>query len=1281
MNRHVNYLISGVARRYRLVWLAWFLSAAWVLWALAAIVVASTGGLPNVGGFKAAYLAMSAIAGTLLLGWLASRLTYRDPRWLATQIERHLPSLKERLITAVQVQETQGFFEKSLIDETIHHARSNDWSRTVPDGRVLMAWMSQFMLLACAAWAIFQCLGTENSSGNSSIISLLNPASQALIVEPGDVEIERGKDVVVTVRFPIEAPAEVWLTSSSEQNEPSRQAMVRSLKDPLFGGYVRNVQMDQEYRIEYGTNSTKAYKIKTFEYPALVRSDATIASPLYANNPTRTIENTRRITVADGAELTWSCFVNKPLLTAELVDESGLSTPMTASADGSLLYQATFVMSESKRWSVRLVDQDGRAAKFEDDLSAKVLPNLPPEMKLARASDLRVSPLQEVQIQATAKDDFGIQRSGLTLVMGDSEPQEVSLASMPAKSGKIELKHLVDLESLQAQPDQLLSYFFWAEDLDRDGNPRRVDGEMFFAEVRPFEEIFREGESMSPEQQKQQQQQQQQSEGGKQAEELAEMQKQIVTATWNVLRREKPASLSKSFVEDAKTLLESQQSAMEMTSDLEEKLKDEKSLEYLEDVRDAMTSAIQALQSAVDATDLKVLREALQSERKAYEGLLRLRAREHNIVKSQQPQSKSASKSSSQKNRQEQIEQLKLQDEENKYESEKQADAPEPTAQREARQVMNRLEELARRQKDINEQLKNLETALREAKTEEKKQELEEQLKRLRDNQEDLLRDSDELLERMNQPENRQAMEQAREQTEQARSDLQQSSQSLSKGETSQALSSGTRAERQLDETREQMRKESSNQFEQTMRDLMRDASKLDQQQQKLAERIPSAKDSKSDSERDKRAEDSQAAPGSTAATQNPRDGNLPDESASPLRPEGDEKAVESLQKAIQQQKKDLNELLEKMRETVSEAESSEPLLAEQIYDSFREAKQQGLEQRLDQIPGLVDRGLEEPAVRATSEVSKGIRNLKENIEQASESVIGSEQESLRRALSELKRAQRQLDEEIARKDPRGGQSSPRVDGERKEGEQQPQAGQPQAGQPQAGQPQAGQPQAGQPQAGQPQGGQPQGGQPQDGQPQDGQPQDGQPQGGQPQDGQPQGGQPQGGQPQDGQPQDGQPQDGQPQSGQRGGERQRSNQPANNTGRGRLDQLAEQSALQASESAPLTGENFTEWLDSLRDAEELVRSPELRAEAGRIREAARSMRIDYKRHAKEPEWPLVRRLIAEPLNQLREKVQEELLRQSAERNALIPIDRDPVPGVYQQQLDRYYENIGSGKSR
>jgi hypothetical protein len=115
--------------------------------------------------------------------------------------------------------------------------------------------------------------------------------------------------------------------------------------------------------------------------------------------------------------------------------------------------------------------------------------------------------------------------------------------------------------------------------------------------------------------------------------------------------------------------------------------------------------------------------------------------------------------------------------------------------------------------------------------------------------------------------------------------------------------------------------------------------------------------------------------------------------------------------------------------------------------------------------------------------------------------------------------------------------------------------------------------------------------------------------------------------------------------------------------------------------APLTGDDFTRWSDSLRDVEEFVRDPEWKAEAARIREAAREMRIEYKRHAKDPQWPLVQRMIVVPMDQLRQKVSEELIRKSAKQNEIVPIDRDPVPNQYQERLDRYYENLGSGKNR
>ena len=115
------------------------------------------------------------------------------------------------------------------------------------------------------------------------------------------------------------------------------------------------------------------------------------------------------------------------------------------------------------------------------------------------------------------------------------------------------------------------------------------------------------------------------------------------------------------------------------------------------------------------------------------------------------------------------------------------------------------------------------------------------------------------------------------------------------------------------------------------------------------------------------------------------------------------------------------------------------------------------------------------------------------------------------------------------------------------------------------------------------------------------------------------------------------------------------------------------------EVAPITGEDFRAWSDRLRDVEEIVDDPELSAEAARIRERARDFRRDFKRHSEEPKWNLIREMVARPLSELRQEVSAELLRRSAEKNALIPIDRDPVPEEFVEQVRQYYENLGSGE--
>ncbi|MCA9127571.1 MAG: hypothetical protein KDB22_10820 [Planctomycetales bacterium] len=118
---------------------------------------------------------------------------------------------------------------------------------------------------------------------------------------------------------------------------------------------------------------------------------------------------------------------------------------------------------------------------------------------------------------------------------------------------------------------------------------------------------------------------------------------------------------------------------------------------------------------------------------------------------------------------------------------------------------------------------------------------------------------------------------------------------------------------------------------------------------------------------------------------------------------------------------------------------------------------------------------------------------------------------------------------------------------------------------------------------------------------------------------------------------------------------------------------------EAIDRSPITGDGFREWSDGLREVEELVVDPELRWEATQIRQAARDIRSELKRHSAEPQWSEVEDLVASPLRELQRKVSQELLRRVAEKTEIVPIDRDPVPAEFSSSVRKYYENLGSGR--
>jgi hypothetical protein len=492
---------------------------------------------------------------------------------------------------------------------------------------------------------------------------------------------------------------------------------------------------------------------------------------------------------------------------------------------------------------------------------------------------------------------------------------------------------------------------------------------------------------------------------------------------------------------------------------------------------------------------------------------------------------------------------------------------------------------------------------------------------------------------------------------DQTREDVQRAADAAKQGSASQALASGTRAQRQLQQLRDQVRKENSSEFADDVREMRNEARELASQQEDILKKMQS---------------DDRGARKSL--------------SDSPARGE----ALDQLAK----QKQRLTNLVDRATQVSQQAEDPEPLLSRQLYDSvrkftqdtgkdFQEAQDELLRRGLmprnlyDQLKeqssqpgaaqsgsGLIDLSSEllrqdflPQALDPAQRLAKNMEDLKKGVERAAQGVLGDDTEALRLAQQELDKITEELEKEMSRQGAGQGtnrnakglaearntaQSRSQKSGSdsEKKGQESSNAAQELAT---AGQQQNENGQASGQQEGQ-----------------------------------------QGNQAgANGNNRQAQARDGERNANREGNRELRDASSATETagGDGRqagsaFDRILDQQAPY--DLGPITGGDFGPWSDRLRDVEEMIDFPDLRNRVAVARERARLFRQEYKRDLKKPDWAVVRLQVMKPLAEVRDRISDELSRRES-ADALVPVDRDPVPNRYSDLVRRYYEGLGKAQ--
>ena len=1174
-------------------------------------------------GTSAAAVATLVFVKVLLVDWLTLAEIVR-------MIEQHHPGLNKLLETASEQiakndPDKLDYLQQRVLTDALSAAHEQGWEFEV-NGRLAQTHLYHAVALVVFALATFQLPGI----GGGAAARL---AKVGVEVMPGHTEIERGTSLIVSAKF-ADVRSEVQLTVQEPGQAPRRMTMVQSLDDPTYSYRLSNVQSNAVYRVVYDGQQGELYRLSVFEFPELKSSQAKLDYPEFTGRDDKIINNTRRLTAVEGTGLTFDFQFNKPLTSAVLKtrDGEGEDIPLQQLADGSSQFQLLRDFNESGefRYELHLEDADERTNRFPSLYVFNVLENAAPALKFeAPTGDTEVSAIEEMRLQGVVRDDFGLADAGIGYQLAGEEPQYLSLAAADLSTNKLAVAHVLRMEDLGVEVGQVVSYFLWADDRDRDGKLRRGYSDLFFATVRPFEEIFRQNRSATEGMRQQQQQGEGGEQGGEQQQSIANLldsQKDIISATWNIKRRK---ATDEKLAEDIQVVADSQGELLGMLEQASALLQDSESGGQAYQANEAMQAAADNLAKAKDSSGDalgEALSAAIMEEQTALQHLQRLRENEFRVSRQQAQQQRQQQQGRGNSNRaQRQLDQLDMQDTQNNYELESKAERQRQQAQQQGEraeqlQTLNRLKELARRQSDLNQRLQELQIALLDAGDEAERERIERELKRLQDEQRNLIDDLDEVQQRMDRSQDDELAE-SRQQLEEAREQMEQTARNLEQQQLSQAANSGSRASRNLDEVEEDYKEQTANEFADAMREMRQEARELDNTQSELNKAIE---------------EDRQKT----------------------FRSLSDKGELKEALDMAESQKGQLEDLLQQMEQVSREAEESEKLLSQELEDGVRRARQDNMEESLDQLSLLMRNNLPNETSDIQRGLTENISELRDTVENAAEKIIGSDEDAMRFAADRLDELREEVEREMelaqneGQSQPGQGQGQPNEEQE----ENQQRQGRGQAGEEQQGQPGQGQ------------------GQPSEEQ-EENQQRQGRGQAGEEQQGQPGQGQRPGDQEN---PQTAQGRDGQP-----GGSNDQPNRrPDGNRDTGgssggsdlfrNLDDL--------DFDGPLTGLDFRDWEDRLREVEEVIEIPELRNQVSEVRQSARDIRRENKENGKPPKWDLVDMQILRPMTEINKRLEEELSLRQPKRE-LIPVDHEPVPAQYSELVRRYYERLGGRKEK
>ena len=578
------------------------------------------------------------------------------------EIEKRAPGFDGRIETYQGLTRTGSSspFLGLLAEDTLRLARALPISLRVPKWEIsiptALAVMAVMILVGLAAFGPGNWrYGVRHLWAGWALTDTLPP--QRIVVAPGDKAVRRGGDLAISAVAEGFDPVRADVFALFDGSNAWESAPMERLDGEEFDFVFFGIRQPLRYYVVAAGVRSAEYAVNVVDLPLVRNIKLTYHYPNWTQLEQEVEDPGSDIRAMEGTDVLLDITTDQSLGEAELIVNG---QALTMSIDGNVS-SATLQVSQDGEYFVSTFF-DGDPVRLTDDYLITLIPDNKPVVSLVKpARDWRASSIEEVTVRVEARDDFGLDSLKLHYSVNGGELQErlfdVDGSYMLAE----EILYLEEIgtlvppepvanvgrgfsfsgptidflqgnntdeaddsfevvaenqETSKLQAGDLISYYVEAKDRDQS---TRTD--LFFVEVQPFDRSFSQSMQGGGG-----------GGGGQQQDEISQRQKEILVATWNLIREQAEDS---TFLDDQqlrdnaamlsglqRTLAEQAQTLASRTRARQLTRVDNQIQTFVQNLERAAEAMIPAADRLADLQ----LEEAVPSEQSALQYLLRAEA-------------------------------------------------------------------------------------------------------------------------------------------------------------------------------------------------------------------------------------------------------------------------------------------------------------------------------------------------------------------------------------------------------------------------------------------------------------------------------------------------------------------------------------------------------------------------------------------------------------------------------------------------------------------------------